>query len=380
VSNNQFLESVDNLRRVVRQATGRDLNAERALQSTVCLRQGRLFFEAAQQAGAEIRPLLLFYGAVAFAKATIVARTHTKLESLPRAHGLRDISAPNATLSALRGKVQGDGVFQRLADMAREVERISTLRGTHTEWFDSPSCRATDIESLEFTLKDVLARVGSLSTLYRETFEGEPLALACSIIHKQGDIYELQVNIPAKGRSGAEDVLSVIADLKEKFPFIKRLNLKNAMFVYGDIRIELDNVSPGGAFPTTASELSPDLSGTALYFPRKESPATIRLGEILPCGQGGIEGHFPTFSSAFREEAYLSEVVLHYMGLFLLGSLVRYRPEIWIHSLYGHHNSERPRDDSARALVERFLDLVSIQVPAWCGAAIRAPLAQSRSP
>lgn len=208
MSNNQFLESVDNLRRVVRQATGRELNAERALQATVCLRQGRLFFEAAQQAGAEIRPLLLFYGAVAFVKATIVARAYIKLESLPHAHGLRDISAPNSTLSALRGKVEGDGVFQRLAEMARTVERISTLRGTNTEWFDSPSCRAEDIEGLEFTLKDVLARVGSLSTLYRETFEGEPLTLACSILPKQGDLYELQVNIPATGRSGPDVVLS----------------------------------------------------------------------------------------------------------------------------------------------------------------------------
>jgi YaaC-like Protein len=166
----------------------------------------------------------------------------------------------------------------------------------------------------------------------------------------------------------------VIAELRDKFPFIKRLNLTSAMFVYGDIRLEFDNASPGGAYPNTASELSADLSGTALYFPRKETSATIPLSEILPCAEGGIEGRFPTFSSALKEEVYLSEVVLHYLGLFLLGSLVRYRPEIWIHSLYGHHNPERPRDDSARALVERFLDVAAIQVPAWCGSAIRAPL------
>jgi len=86
----KFLESTSRLRDVLSKNAGRDLSLEWANQISVCLEQGRLFFETAQHASWEIKPLLVYYGMVGFAKAIYLARNFAKLENLPPRHGLTD--------------------------------------------------------------------------------------------------------------------------------------------------------------------------------------------------------------------------------------------------------------------------------------------------
>jgi hypothetical protein len=52
-----------------------------------------------------------------------------------------------------------------------------------------------------------------------------------------------------------------------------------------------------------------------------------------------------------------------YMATFMLGSLVRYRPETWVHALAGRVTGDRPLDDQAVALVEEFLAFMLSYVP-----------------
>src|SRR4030066_1397839 len=52
----------------------------------------------------------------------------------------------------------------------------------------------------------------------------------------------------------------------------------------------------------------------------------------------------------------ISELSLYYLGMFLLSSLVRYRPQIWMHSLSRLATSELPSDDASLALIEKFLE------------------------
>src|SRR5260370_29917167 len=94
-----FFESSENLRSAVRSRTGRSLSAGTARDATICLQQGRLFFEAARESGLEIRPLQLFYGSLAFAKAVTLVTKNSRLTTLPRSHELRDTTAPAARLA-----------------------------------------------------------------------------------------------------------------------------------------------------------------------------------------------------------------------------------------------------------------------------------------
>jgi YaaC-like protein len=377
----RFLESVENLKRVIHTAIGRTINTEHALQISACLQQGRMFFEAATTTAEEIRPLLLSYGTIAFAKAVVAARCLAKLESLPQSHGLRDISAGNALMKDLRVKVEGTGVFQHSVDAARSVERASIVDNARTVWFRTPSCSSGELVDAELTLDDILARIGDLATLYRDTFSREPGSLLAVTERLPGvpHVYTLETSIKASSAPTARELLNTVRELRQRFPFLTRLNFSYAQYLSDYTTITFDASRPAGDLPADEAGIHVTEDGPRVILqplPERAGwqaiPREELYGEILPCAQGGLFGHYPTFTSPVRDNVYLSEFSLLYLGTYLLGSLVRYRPEIWIHALYGTETPTRPRDDGARALIQSFLDTAAKQVPRWCGAAIRA--------
>ncbi len=284
----RFLESVENLKRVIQTATGRSLNTEVALQVCSCLQQGRLFFEAASIGASEIRPLLLSYGTIAFAKATVVARGFTKLEALPQSHGLKDVSAHNAMMKDLRIKIAGDGVFQHSVDVAHSVERLSFLDGTRTVWIRTPSCQAPALADLELSLEDILGRLGGLAALYAETFLHAPKTISTTLMQRIDgrDIFDLQLDIPAKGMPSAQELLSILGDLKQRFPFLSKLNFSAASFVWDHIRIIFNNYQPGGHFPGVESDIQAADQGTQLLpvvgSQNLWTPAALRFSKAFP--------------------------------------------------------------------------------------------------
>jgi hypothetical protein len=261
--------------------------------------------------------------------------------------------------------------------VAHSIERLSLLDGTRTIWFPTPGCQAIALANLELSLQDILGRVGDLATLYRQTFLHAPMVISTSVMQRMNadDIYDLRVDIPAATVPSAGDLISTLSDLKQRYPFLLKLNFSAASFAWDHIAIIFDNCRPGGQFPESGSDIQAMGQGTELLPVQRLSSEKngVPLSEILPCSEGGLHRQFPTFSSPVRDEVYLSEIVLHYLGTYLLGSLVRYRPQTWIHALYGTETPNRPRDDAIRALIESFLDVASRRVPRWCALAICAP-------
>ena len=51
------------------------------------------------------------------------------------------------------------------------------------------------------------------------------------------------------------------------------------------------------------------------------------------------------------------------MAIFLLGSLVRYRPEIWVHSISGRSTNQREYDDQCMAIVDNLLGITLSTYP-----------------
>jgi hypothetical protein len=92
----KFLESATNVRELIGNSTGRKPSAGIAREISVCIQQGRLFFEAAAEAPIQIKPLQIYYGIVAFAQAVIVATKCNSLSTLVHAHGLTDITHDDA--------------------------------------------------------------------------------------------------------------------------------------------------------------------------------------------------------------------------------------------------------------------------------------------
>src|SRR4051794_30217233 len=95
----KFLESGENLKPLVKKRFGREPSSSIAREIVACLQQGRFFYEAADSAPLEIRPLQQFYGMTGFSKALIIASQLRSLSSLKPAHGLVDISAGNSKIA-----------------------------------------------------------------------------------------------------------------------------------------------------------------------------------------------------------------------------------------------------------------------------------------
>lgn len=96
-------------------------------------------------------------------------------------------------------------------------------------------------------------------------------------------------------------------------------------------------------------------------------PRTPVQSILVPMAGGFPEGH--SYAMAPIDGLYPSEFALHYLMLFMLASVVRYRPDTWAHAISRSVLSNRPADDEVLAILERFLEvhlssIVGLVVPA----------------
>ena len=88
----------------------------------------------------------------------------------------------------------------------------------------------------------------------------------------------------------------------------------------------------------------------------------VDFRQLLDPVSGGLTQTHPSLMTPIND-VYLSDISLQYAGIFLLSSLVRYRPQIWIHSISRFSNHEKPSDDQALALIEGFMNKVQSTYP-----------------
>ncbi len=78
---------------------------------------------------------------------------------------------------------------------------------------------------------------------------------------------------------------------------------------------------------------------------------------------GYLEGGHYLTGPVGGNGVHISEFSYHYLGLFLLSSLVRYRPEAWAHSISRSMFPNEPADDKALSLIQRFLEINRTVIP-----------------
>lgn len=198
----------------------------------------------------------------------------------------------------------------------------------------------------------MLARIAGLGQLYRRTF-GEPaLAEQISLHHRSNDIasWELQVT-DAELFSDRAHLVALVKRWRDRFPALCKWRLVGAQHSWGESYLTFSNVSP------PAEELGAQLAEHDGRFyetgdggSSNVEQANIAIQDILTAtGESSLISPL--------HGAYLSEYALHYIGMFLLSSLVRYRPQTWVHAVTRTATSENPSDDQALALIESFIAL-----------------------
>jgi YaaC-like Protein len=356
----RFLESYENLKPLVKRRFGRTPSTSIAREIVACLQQGRLFYEAAESSPLEIRPLQLFYGMIGFSKALIVAQRLLPLSTLVRSHGICEISEANTRIQDLRVKIGSDGTFQAVNDVVAPLTRLSYQDGFGNVYTLSfPSAMSQQLQTVTLSLRGILSRIANLQTLYRMTF-AEDAAVTPYHISRVFDNHQavrLQFDNYYEF-TGRDSLRKIVSKLRERFPFLNDWALESARNSWDQCDLWFTNLAPGDI-----DEFSEQYS----WCDHSQYQATNRTLDYfvpeqrLSPGVGYLHGG--TFAVAPLGNAYLSEYTLHYLGLFLLSSLVRYRPYTWASAISKSNIDGQPPDDRALSLIEKFLELNGEFVP-----------------
>jgi hypothetical protein len=307
---------------------------------------------------------LLFYGTLAFAKSLVVGRTLQSIATLPQSHGLTDVSSATARLTELAVRIGSSGTFQRFNDVAAELNRFEYFDRSMTKSFILPAASSAQLDGARFTFKEILSRIPGLQEIYRRTFHEHPNTEALTTMgpsYHDDTYWELRID--------DRDVFSDRAGLKrlvrkwrDRFPVLERLRVVEAFRVWDSSLIMFGNVA------VPAGELDDEfLTERETSFVAADNPP--RNAEIprLPIQSliGPDGGSFAGARSVMRPKdgIYASQYSLHYLGMFMLSSLVRYRPQTWVHAISRTTTAERPADDHALTLLEEFMRIHSAEVP-----------------
>jgi hypothetical protein len=378
----RFLESAGNLAPLVKQRTGRQCSDGVARDIAACLQQGRQFYQSAAESPLEIRPLLLYYGMVGFAKALVLA-THVRRHStLAKSHGLRDVSEANSSIgqlatvvgegdendaegqgdvdiSQLTLDVRGVGTFQQFNDVAKRLHRFryNDDRGSVTTLTFVDAASSDELSNMRLTLKDILSRIPGLQVLYTDTFN-EPAATMPMTLNPYGDGV-FTVELVTKDRfSDLESLNALVARAREQWAFLKKWRLDSADVNWGTGNLRFANSADNATDELPANGMSRD----GIRFSNKHAENFFPLARgDLPILTGGYGG--PQQACLPIGDKHIAELSLHFLGLFLLSTLARYRPATWRHAVSRTALSQVPADDRALALIERFLDINAHAIP-----------------
>ena len=355
-----FLESIENLRPLVERARGRTPSAGLAREMTSCLQQGRLFYESADQSDLAIRPLLLFYGTMAYAKALIALQTLNSLSTLRPAHGINDKSRDDSRVDELE-VVIGDhaGTFQAFNDAVAPLNRFTYIDGSTTNWASLPfhTASSSDIGGLRLGIRAIWSRIPGLDELYRATYDEPALTESFDLSQTESRSvwdWELRIDDPTPF-SNRSELTAIVASLRKRFPALAKWRLVSASQRWDASLIMFGNIPvPENEFAESVLSFCTHENAFAVTGVMEDAPRTPLEDILSPPGGSFSRGGRHSLISPV-EGVYVSEYALHYLGMYLLSSLVRYRPQAWVHAITRSVTPENPADDKALALIEAFM-------------------------
>ena len=348
----KFLESTTNLKVQLKKSVGREPSSTVASEITSCLQQGRLFFDAAKSSPLEIRPLQLFYGITGFAKAVALARNLQSIDTLVKSHGIKDNSGNAKRIEDLKILIGNKGTFQHFNDAICELSLIR-----YYGYMSAPCSiklatdKASKFKDMTLSIKDILARIPKLEGLYSRTFS-EPSKVCSISLHmmQQPNYFSLRIDDPDLF-DNRESLQLIIKKWRDQFPFLEKWTLHEAQHGWGNSILTFGNysVAPDSEFD---SLIESDLR----FYRAGVGYVEATLEQVLQPLAGGLTNRHPSILQSYNG-VYFSEYSLQYLGMYLLSTLVRYRPQIWSSSIMHTSNSVALADDKMLALIEQFMEV-----------------------
>jgi hypothetical protein len=347
-----FFESTDNLESLLRKHF--QPSSTQLLHISACLRQGREFLHEARVGEGMTRPISLFYGMASFAKAVALSYGRPRsLEMLSPTHGLEAPNRFDKELSDLEVEIKRRGrhhevLFHNFVECLRENSRVPAearrrapapapdVLPTSAFWIWVPSASADELQDSRFSLSDLLSVIPGLEDLFEHTFN-RPSALI-----------EARLRFGLVPPTGETPVASLIIANPQGLPvesFYQRVSkLKEWRFYTAEEGwLIFENLPP---------DLNPR---PALAADQMEN--LTPLAEVLP----------PFLVAKALSNHWLHEAASLYLAAFLLSSVARYRPDIWIGLATFDPKAPQVK---MKALIEAFYDIALERFPLHCLGAI----------
>lgn len=257
--------------------------------------QGQSYFEAAQDVSLQIRPLLLYYGT-----ANLLAGVATLLTG-----NVLDITHHGMKLSTPIPKDElAQTAFTTLNPNSGALHKFSGI-------FDSE-----DVNGTSWLLGEILGSVPDLLAEYMDCYSSaQPFVIPVEVVRTPNGIVE---------------------------------------------RIEPTSIN---RFPSISDALSRVANLNEYYLPPQHSPQMNYIVLRRKIGARGDNGIYSVSGRKFLQLMYSKRrniapkpLILMFMGLFVLGTLSRYHPQVWNPFVRSDVTGER-------LVVEKFLDTCERQVP-----------------
>lgn len=335
-------ESRDLVSRLYNERHGRQISVEKAQEIGSYLAQGREYFEAANDAGELVQPLLQYYGALSLARGLILFLQPVMRElALKPAHGMAVTgwegmtAADIAKLPQLGVRLEGGSLLE-LFTATKNAERGTISREpTADELFPTEKDLiryrvSTDVIGFEVTVKELLARIPSLSELYEETFQEPSSCYEAEILMRSVDSHTGIKIFPSENQSYAPDEL------------IARLGIPKGTFVRH----------------LTRHDVRDDAPHCLVRLDHASEDQLVRTLPPLRRVKGDV-GHGDTtyLIEPFRRAVSLSPLIEQLILSYFLGMLVRYHPTLWRLLL------TRQKGDYIYPLFRASLDLMRNEFP-----------------
>jgi len=244
----RFLESTSNLKPLLKSATGRCPAGGLLREVSACLQQGRLYYESASTAALEIKPLLLYYGFLAFARGIVLARGRRRLSTLARGHGLKDKPHDRGRIADTTVAIHRSGTFTEFNDVVRHFSRLChSTKGGQPLSFVVPASAANELAGSEWTLNDLLSRLPDVRDLYAATFRQESKLLPVRILapSEWHSWHTLLIEEQVKCE-GLPQLSILVGRWRERFPWLRQWRFESAYLGWNQVTVRFASLVNDG--------------------------------------------------------------------------------------------------------------------------------------
>jgi hypothetical protein len=238
-------------------------------------------------------------------------------------------------------------------DAVAQENRVRTLdTSTNPVSISLPAANSNVLEGTTLTLKDILGRLPFLRDLYVHTFQEPALSEPIALSENLQNFWYMQA-WHGEPVGTLEEACAALDSWRNRFPVLRNWRVAWISNAWGKTVIEFRNEdSPRAPIREQLELTSPGRFDSNVPPGKTYPPQDLLTGGSL--SDNGL--------CAPVNGVYIFQPALVYLGIFLLSSLVRYRPEIWIHAITRGTSSEHPADDHTISLLEDFLSLVPGQM------------------